>query len=603
VTARLTADAPGLDATLRRLADEDVVGQLLERRGRMAELAEEGGDVKLDWVDQLAWLHAHPEKLDAVERVVADLRAAGIRHLVWAGMGGSVQAVRSLRGLGAFDAAPIAIHPLDSTDPAALNRLLYTIAGGRPLSEALAETAMVAVAMGMTSEEPITHLEWFDGLLRERRVPDPAAHAVVMALPGSLLDEHARRAGARRLPIQSDGQSHVPGRMSAPSTHVFLLAAALALRPGDLRTLVTWVLKEVPLAPGLALERRAALTLADPFPRLAAWLHAHLGQGRDMVLLDLAPGLESLGPWVEQVVEESLGKRGRGLLVFCDQDLDAAAAWPDRFVVLRVDGGTSTALRGRPLAALDIGFGAAPLDRLAAAARFFTGWNLAVAVLGYLEGIVFAGQPAVEGYKRYTRELRERDGPLPFPEHGLVTSTDGTVAVAPDSLAAAGVDVAAVRRWADARGRGPAAVVAAAIAAMAGEGRLGYLDVTLNADPHGPLWEALRRHAGHLSGLLRRPVKLRSGPRDYHSTEQSETDGPPDLLSLRILVREIEPVAAGRYTARFLHAQALGTVAAMGDAGRAAMLIVVRRRSDVDAVEALLSQTAVLRAMSAPGPR
>jgi hypothetical protein len=75
--------------------------------------------------------------------------------------------------------------------------------------------------------------------------------------------------------------------------------------------------------------------------------------------------------------------------------------------------------------------------------------------------------------------------------------------------------------------------------------------------------------------VLRRPVKLRWGPRDYHSTEQSETDGPPGVLSLRVLVRRTEPVAAGEYSPRFLHAQALGTVRAMREAGRPPVLAVL----------------------------
>lgn len=601
--ATLEAGAPGLDAVLERLAGDDVLGQLLERRGRMAELANEGGDLKVDWVDQLAWLDAHPEKIADVDRLVADLRAAGVRHLIWAGMGGSVQAVHSLCRLGVFDGGAIAVHPIDSTDPAALNRLLDDIREDRPLEIALAETVMVAVAMGMTSEEPITHLEWFDGLLRDQGVADPATHVVVMALPGSLLDAFAQRSGARQLSIQADGQSHIAGRMSAPSTHVFLLSAAIALQAGRLRELVGRAQAEFALAPGLSADERARVVLGDPFVRLAAWLHLQLAEGRDMVLLDLAPGLEGLGPWVEQVVEESLGKGGRGLLVFLDQDLHAAASWPDRYSVVRVGGGTAAAPEGRPAADLRLDVGSDGLDRLTATARFFAGWNLAVAVLGYLENIVFAGQPAVEGYKRYARELRERQGPLPFPEQGLVSSPQGTLTVSPDSLGPGGIDVAALRRRARALGPGPASVLAAAITTLAGEGRLGYLDVTLNAEPAGPLWSALGRLTRHLAGeVLHRPSKLRSGPRDYHSTEQSETDGPPDLLSVRLLVRDIEPVEIGRYTSRFLHAQALGTVTAMCDAGRAVLLVMVRSRDDVAAVEELFETATELVRRGAPAP-
>jgi hypothetical protein len=88
--------------------------------------------------------------------------------------------------------------------------------------------------------------------------------------------------------------------------------------------------------------------------------------------------------------------------------------------------------------------------------------------------------------------------------------------------------------------------------------------------------------------VLRRPVKLRWGPRDYHSTEQSETDGPPGVLSLRVLVRRSEPVAAGEYADRFLHAQALGTVRAMREAGRPPVLAMLEDAGDAGLLAAAL---------------
>src|SRR4029077_12701819 len=100
--AALEADAPGVAEGLDRLAREDALGQLLTRSGQMAELATEEGDVKLDWADQLAWVLAHPEASERIgER--AGWIGSRFRHLVWSGMGGSVQAVRALKGLGLLE--------------------------------------------------------------------------------------------------------------------------------------------------------------------------------------------------------------------------------------------------------------------------------------------------------------------------------------------------------------------------------------------------------------------------------------------------------------------------------------------------------------------
>jgi glucose-6-phosphate isomerase len=564
----------------------------------MAELATECQDVKLDWVDQVTWGLAHRDALDRTERLAEGWRERGVRHVIWSGMGGSIQTVHVLKQMGFLDRQELIVHPLDGTDPAALNRLLGRIGAleGAPLTRAglapvLRRTLMVAVSMGMTSEEPITHCEWFRGLLREMEIAEVAQHLMVMTLPGSFLDRFAGEVGAPTMPVQLNAQSHIPGRMSAPSTRVFLLPAALALagRPA-LAPVLEHCQAEYRLGPGLSADERADLAANDPFIGLAAWLTMHLEQGRNKVLLDLSPRYQGLAPWVEQVVEESLGKGGRGLLIFHDQDREAARRWPDEYVVLeiseeRASFGPPT---DRPVARLRL----PPVDgddaHLGLLARLFAGWSLAVSILSYFSGIPFAGQPAVEAYKRYARELRDAGGRLPYPDR-VVTDRRGLSLHYDDPMPA---------------GDDPAEVLAGIIQQRLQEGRLGYFDVTLNADPDGPAWEGLRSRALSFAGtVLRRPAKVRSGPRDYHATEQSETDGPDELLSLRVLVRRPEPVALGDYSDRFLHAQALGTMRAMRDAGRPIVLAMVERTDDVALVSDLLDRTAELLASSPTGSR
>ena len=75
------------------------------------------------------------------------------------------------------------------------------------------------------------------------------------------------------------------------------------------------------------------------------------------------------------------------------------------------------------------------------------------------------------------------------------------------------------------------------------------------------------------------PAKLRTGPSDYHSTEQGETDGPPELVSLRLVAGRHEAVQAGAYDDTFLLAQARGTWQAMEDAGRGSSSSPCRRRA------------------------
>jgi glucose-6-phosphate isomerase len=577
--ARLDVEASApMDAAIERLVGDDAIGQLLDRRGRMAELATENGDVKLDWADHVAWALDHPAAIDDVEQLAVWIRSR-FDHVIWSGMGGSVQAVHTLKGL--FPPPPrsgggsgrgankgdLVIHPLDSTDPAALNRLLRVIAPTGNFAAGLERTLMIGVSMGMTSEEPITHLAWFESLLRANAVESPAEHLLVMTLPDSYLDRFAEERGVRRESIQLDGESHTPGRMSAPSTRVFLLPAAL-YAPGRVREVLELCQSEFQLRKGVPAAERSALIEADPFCRLAAWLCTHIDAGRDMVVLDLPERWAPVAPWIEQVVEESLGKDGRGLLIFHGQDLTSSARWPDRFTVVRVDEGSGIDVPGRPLATLHLDPQADDQSRLAVCARLFAGWNLVVALVGYLQGMTFAGQPAVEGYKKYARELRDAPGELPYPTDAL--SSDG------------------------------GAVLAATVRSFEAEHRLAYFDLTLNAEPAGPLWETAHRDGMRFGNeVLHRPAKIRSGPRDYHSTEQSETAGPPGLLSLRVLVSDPEPVAAGDYDSRFLHAQALGTVFAMRDAGRPVLLATITREGGAAALAELLDgATARLNATS-----
>src|SRR5207302_10660106 len=132
------------------------------------------------------------------------------------------------------------IYSLDSTDPAALNEIVRQIVKAKNLALPTGEEVsvqtflqmflddvmMVGVSMGMTSEEPITHLEWFTDLLKQAGLR-PAEHLLVMTLPGSYLDNFAREPHAPSLPLQFDGGTGTGGRMSAPATRVCLVPAAL----------------------------------------------------------------------------------------------------------------------------------------------------------------------------------------------------------------------------------------------------------------------------------------------------------------------------------------------------------------------------------------
>ena len=354
---------------LQQLIEDDAVGQLRRRVGLMAALGSENGALKLDWVDGVARLLADPVKLEEVEAEARDIWERGIRHIIWAGRGGSVITVRVLHDLGfcGGDDDPtssqqgresIAIYPLDSTDPAALNEIVREIAraknlalpapatnqvsnatradaqaAGKQKEEAsrpaflhalLHDVMMVGVAMGMTSEEPITHLEWFTDLLQQAGLR-PAERLLVMTLPGSYLDRFAHEQQAPSRPLQLDGRTGTGGRMSAPTTRVFLLPTALYLtthfpgQSGQLRSVLQRAWDEYNL------ELATTQPTGHPFVQLAAALSAESLDGACRLLLRMPEGWQAFVSWLEQLMEESLGKGGKGVVVFDEQVLNHAA--------------------------------------------------------------------------------------------------------------------------------------------------------------------------------------------------------------------------------------------------------------------------------------
>ena len=132
----------------------------------MAQLATENGVIMLDWVDSVRAMLDGPDALTSIEGEARDILARGIRRVIWAGMGGSVMAVRVLT-----DIVPpldgIEILPLDSTDPAALNEIV------RRLAQA------AGLAPEAISNDPESLRLLLDEVLEVLRARPPMKHVVV----------------------------------------------------------------------------------------------------------------------------------------------------------------------------------------------------------------------------------------------------------------------------------------------------------------------------------------------------------------------------------------------------------------------------------------
>jgi hypothetical protein len=591
---------------LQQLIEEDAVGQLRRHDGLMAVLGSEDGTLKLDWVEGIERLLEDDLKLEEIEAQAREIWERGIRHIIWAGMGGSIIAVRVMADLSfcsSHDGERVAIYPLDSTDPQALNAIGRKIAWAKditlsdeqeifdtprgsehphsnstplpPLGEFLSDVMMIGVSMGMTSEEPITHLTWFSELLEKAQLL-PREHLLVMTLPGSYLELFAHERQVPSFPLQLDGGTGTGGRMSAPTTRVFLLPAALFLtrfsnEPGQLRAVLrkAWEIYDLALATTQPTHHASV--------QLAAALSDASTDGPCRMLLKLPEQWRSFVPWIEQLMEESLAKGGKGVIVFDDQTLDvhAPAYRTSGTLWVRVESDNIEAQADNEFILFQPSLAnQEPLDRLAALAAGFLGWQLTMALYGYLHRITFAGQPAVENYKSRARALRNTDDSLTVLLNWQPAIKDGLLTLFAPHVTEVKANPALIF----------AQTLHKTIAADNESIRLGYLDLTMNGEPPESLLSVIDMHMHTLGNeLLGIPLKLRRAPAAYHSTEQSEMDGPSYLVSLRLLMRNHSECILGTYTGTFLNAQAVSTWQAMLEQGRTCFLLII----DASAAEAV----------------
>jgi glucose-6-phosphate isomerase len=356
-------------------------------------------------VFNLAWqAENHPEWPQMIEQEIAEIRAgikdahdAPLQYLIWTGMGGSSEDKAMYQAVGLLRHGP-KVYVLDSTDPEKLNAIIADMKQRSGLDERQLwkRTLVVAMAMGMTSYEPVVNLrkiaERYDAL----RV-DSRPNIYYLTLPGSLLDKFASAREYRRVPLQLDEGNSTAGRHSAPMTRGSLYPLALA--GVDLKE---WV--------------AGAMLSSDEIHtawRLAAFLHTQGLEGRDKITLLLPRGWTGAGIWTKQDFEESLGKSAEyGLKIVIGEKIRMTNYRAPRdprqdriFFAVQIKGETDqqagkiALLRraGYPVASITL-----PGSMLSKYMQFV---HYVVFGLAWLRKINFVTQPNVELYKAITNRL------------------------------------------------------------------------------------------------------------------------------------------------------------------------------------------------------
>ncbi len=475
-----------VDGRLRRMEEERVVARIWARdhtvwRPDPAEIS-----------DRLGWLtapHASRALLPDLLALAEEVAAEGLTHAVLLGMGGSSLAPEVLRATLGVAPGRLDLRVLDSTHPDAIAALEREV----PLTSAL----FVVSSKSGTTIETRSHMAYF-----LEQVGD-AGRFVAVTDPGTPLEDDALARGFRRVVT---AQPDVGGRYSALTAFGLLPAALIG---ADL----DGVLES---AAGAAAACGGSVgTPGNPGAVLGAILGEAARAGRDKLTLRFAGPVAALGGWVEQLVAESTGKDGTGILPV-DEEPSPSVDGDDRlFLAL---GGEAPP---EPWARLPVG------DPDELGAGFFV-LEFATAVAGHVLGIHPFDQPDVQAAKDRTAEVLAA-GEVPAEPPGD-------------------------------------------LAALLGSVRPGdYVGIQAFVPPGPGIHRDLQAVRARIRDRLHVATTLGYGPRYLHSTGQVHKGGPATGVFVQVLEEPAEdrPVPGERFTfGRLIAAQAAGDLSALRDRGR-----------------------------------
>ena len=369
----------------------------------------------------LGWLTIAARELGdfaQLEDFSAEVRSRGLTEIVLLGMGGSSLGPEVLAETFGQQPGWPRFHMLDSTDPAQIK----TLEQGIDLSQTL---FMVSSKSGGTLEPNIFLDYFFERVTAARGADKAGEHFVAVTDPGSALDDRAKKLGFAQVFY---GAPSIGGRYSVLSKFGLAPAAAIGIDIERLLETTQPMMRScgpnVPPAENPGVQLGVALGVAASRFK------------RDKVTIIASPGIADLGAWLEQLIAESTGKLGRGLIPLAGEALAAPERYgADRFFAyLELENGSDPAQRravealeraGHPIAWITV------KDIWSIGQEFFR-WEVAIAVAGSILGIDPFDQPDVEASKQKTSALTEAfaaTGSLPheepiFRENGVALYAD-----------------------------------------------------------------------------------------------------------------------------------------------------------------------------------
>ncbi len=339
----------------------------------------------LGWLDAPARMKEHAADLMAFAR---EVKAAGFVRVVHMGMGGSSLAPLVFRQMFHPNTHGLPLTVLDTTDPAIIATL------DRKLD--MEKTLFIVASKSGTTAEPMAFEDYFFDRVKSVNA-HPGRNFVAITDPGSALEESARNKNFRRI---FPGFADVGGRYSALSNFGLVPAALLGV---DIERLLEEAMHMVDACgPSVPAEENPALVLGAVMGAMAA-------AGRDKVTFLLPDDLSTLGMWLEQLIAESTGKDGTGIVPVAGEPEGAPLVYgEDRFFVHAYVRGhghdrMETAISAIQAANLPIVY-IELADNRSIGQEFFR-WEMATAVAGAMIGINAFDQPNVQESKDATNRI------------------------------------------------------------------------------------------------------------------------------------------------------------------------------------------------------
>lgn len=484
---------------------------------------------RLGWLTAIDTMRPHAERLRTFAESV---REAGYTDTVLLGMGGSSLAADTLNTVAGTAAGVPRFRVLDSVDPEAVREAM---------ARAATSLFIVASKSGSTIEVAALAAE-ADRRVRAAGTGRPGAQFVAVTDADTSLHRRAVEQGFRDVFLNP---ADVGGRFSALTFFGLVPAALMGV---DVPALLA-------SAQSMADACRATDPRRNPGVVLGALLAVAATAGHDKLTLRSPQSLDSLGLWIEQLIAESTGKDGKGIVPIVGE-ADGITPGDDRIVVECVSGSGARATRDArwspPCVQLSV-------DSLGA--EFFR-WEVATATAGFLLGVNPFDEPNVQQAKDATRALLDAyatDRRLPVPDPDVTVD-----------------DVRITLTSAAARSGGGRASLPRLATAGNYIGLLPYLPA--GSGRFAPALQTIRASITAETGCA---TMLGFGPRYLHSTGQLHKGGPNTGVFVVVTAEDADDLAVpGQpYTFGVLEmAQAIGDFQALDRLGRRALLVRLPRR-------------------------